>query len=124
MKKFCTSLREHAKNITDFERNKILPLTKKVIKSQQDTEVCCIRGKRFMKKLVKDKHHPQVRNHGHYTGKYRGAAHTICNLRFNLPYKTPVVSHNGSNYDYRFIIKELAKGLEGQFECLGENTKN
>ena len=29
MKKFCTSLREHAKNITDFEKKNILPLTKK-----------------------------------------------------------------------------------------------
>ena len=35
----------------------------------------------------------------------------------------PVVFHNGSKYDYHFIIKELAKELEGQFESLGENTK-
>ena len=31
--------------------------------------------------------------------------------------------HNGSTYDYRFIIKELAKKFEGEFECLGENTE-
>ena len=30
---------------------------------------------------------------------------------------------NGSNYDYYFIIKELANELEGQFECLGKNTE-
>ena len=36
----------------------------------------------------------------------------------------PVVSHNGSSYDYHFIIKELANEVEGQFECLGENTEN
>ena len=30
--------------------------------------------------------------------------------------------YNGSAYDYHFIIKELAKEFEGQFECLGENT--
>ena len=35
----------------------------------------------------------------------------------------PVVFHNGSNYDYHFIIKELANGFEGQFECLGENKE-
>ena len=29
MKKFCTSLREHAKNVIDFEKKNILPLTKK-----------------------------------------------------------------------------------------------
>ena len=31
--------------------------------------------------------------------------------------------HNGSTYDYHFIIKELAKEFEVQFECLGENTE-
>ena len=31
--------------------------------------------------------------------------------------------HNGSKYDYHFIIKELAEEFKGQFECLGENTE-
>ena len=31
--------------------------------------------------------------------------------------------HNGSTYDYHFIIKQLAKEFDGQFECLEENTK-
>ena len=31
--------------------------------------------------------------------------------------------HYGSAYDYHFIIKELAEKLEGEFECLGENTE-
>ena len=31
--------------------------------------------------------------------------------------------HNGPNYDYYFIIKELAGEFEGQFECLVENTE-
>ena len=33
------------------------------------------------------------------------------------------VFHNGSNYDYDFIIKELANEFEEIFECLGENTE-
>ena len=37
--------------------------------------------------------------------------------------KNPVVFHNGSTYDYHFIIKQLAKEFDGQFECLGENTE-
>ena len=41
-----------------------------------------------------------------------------------MPNEIPVVFHKGSNYDYRFIIKELANKFEGQFECLGENTEN
>ena len=31
--------------------------------------------------------------------------------------------HNGSTYDYHFIIKKLTNEFEGQFECLGENTE-
>ena len=34
-----------------------------------------------------------------------------------------IVFHNGSNYDYHFIIKELANEFKGNFECLGENTE-
>ena len=33
------------------------------------------------------------------------------------------MSHNGSTYDYHFIIKELAEEFEGEFECLDENTE-
>ena len=35
----------------------------------------------------------------------------------------PAKIHNGSKYDYHFIIKELAEKFEGEFECLGENTE-
>ena len=31
--------------------------------------------------------------------------------------------HNGSTYDYHFIIKELAEDFKGEFTCLGENTE-
>ena len=65
----------------------------------------------------------KLRDHCHYSGKYRGAAHNICDLRYQTPQEIPVVFHNGSTYDYHFIIKELTKEFEGQFECLGENTE-
>ena len=65
----------------------------------------------------------KVRDHCHYTGKYRGAAHNICNLRYKVPKEIPVVSHYGSTYDYHFIIEELVKEFEGNFGCLGENTE-
>ena len=35
----------------------------------------------------------------------------------------PIFFHNGSTFDYHFIIKELAKEFDGNFECLGENTE-
>ena len=65
----------------------------------------------------------KVRDHCHYTGKYRGAAYNICNLRYKLPKEIPVVFHNGTTYDYNFIINELVKEFKGNFECLGENTE-
>ena len=42
MKKFCESLREHAKNIIDFEKKKMLSLTKEELKPHQDAKVCYI----------------------------------------------------------------------------------
>ena len=38
-----------------------------------------------------------------------------------MPNEIPAVFHKDSNYDYHFVIKELANELEGQFECLGQN---
>ena len=64
-----------------------------------------------------------MRHHFHHVGKYRSAAHSICNLRFNLSNEIPVVFHNGLNYDYHFFIKELENEFEGQLECLGENAE-
>ena len=48
VRKFCKSLREHAKNIIDFEKKKMLPLTKEEQCKIQDVKVCYICGKRFI----------------------------------------------------------------------------
>ena len=56
-------------------------------------------------------------------GKYRVAAHNICDLRYKIPKEIPIVFHNGPTYDYHLIIKELVKEFDGNFECLGENTE-
>ena len=42
IKKFRESLREHGKNIIDFEKEKMLPLTKEEIKSHRDPKLCHI----------------------------------------------------------------------------------
>ena len=52
-----------------------------------------------------------------------GAAHSICNLKFHVPNETHVFFHNSSNYDYNFVIKELANKFEGKFECHRENQE-
>ena len=42
---------------------------------------------------------------------------------YKIPKEIPAVFDNGSTYDYHFIIKELVKEFDGNFECLGENTE-
>ena len=98
-------------------------MTKEELKSHKDTKVYYICGKRILKKFANDKNHRKVRGHCHFTGNYRGAVHSICKLRFNVPNETSIVFHNGLNYDYHFTIKELATEFEGYFECLGKNTE-
>ena len=61
----------------------------------------------------KFKLYQKVRDHCHCTGKFRGAAHSICNLRCKVPQEIPVKIHNGSNYDYHFIFRELAEKFKG-----------
>ena len=102
MRKFYKGLREHSTKVINYEKKNMISLT---------TEEKAHYNKQ------------KVRDHCHYTGKYRGAAHNICNLRYKIPKEIPVVFHNGSTYDYNFIIKELAKDFKGNFECLGENTE-
>ena len=51
------------------------------------------------------------------------SVHDICNLRYKIPKQIHVVLHNGSTYDYHFIVKELAEEFEGESECLRENTE-
>ena len=120
IKKFSKDLREHASKIINCEKKKIIPLTKEEKIDYNDQKVCYICKKGFD---TIDKKHHKVRDHCHYRGKYRGAAHNICNLRYKVPKEIPVVFHNGSTYDYHFIIKELVEEFEGNFDCLDKNTE-
>ena len=65
--------------------------------------------KKFEDEYFKDKKYCKVREHYHYTGKYRGAAYNIFHLKYSPPKKIPIVFYDGSNYKYHFIIKELAE---------------
>ena len=121
MKKFCEDLGEHAIKIINNEKKKIIPLTAEEKINYNDQEVCYICEKEF--DTINKKNYKVRRDHCHYTGKYRSAAHNVCNLRYKVPKEIPVVFHNGSTYDYHFIIKELVKEFEGNFDCLGENTE-
>ena len=59
----------------------------------------------------------RVRDHCHFTGEYRGAAHNKCNLMCKKPRILPVIFHNLQGYDAHLFIKQLAK-IDGKLECI------
>ena len=61
----------------------------------------------------------KIRDHCHYTGKYRGAAHQECRKKPNL---TPIVFHNLSGYDSHLFIKNLGFN-EGNINCIPNNEE-
>ena len=66
-----------------------------------------------------------VRDHCHITGKYRGAAHSACNLKLRLDPKTttiPVVFHNLRGYDSHLLMQAISK-VEGRMSCIPNNTE-
>ena len=112
--------------IINYEEKGMIPLTDEEEESYENHDVCHICEKEFCtnKNNKKEfKSYCKVRDHCHYAGKYRGAAHSSCNLRYKIPKQIPVIFHNGSTYDYDFLVKEFAKEFKGNFECLGENTE-
>ena len=100
----------------------MIPLTKEEKKIRHRQKKCYICKKIFSTDDDNKEYH-KVRDHCPYTGKYRGAAHDICNLRYKIPKEIPVVFHNGSTCDYHFTMKELAEEFEEEFKCLGGNTE-
>ena len=103
----------------------MIPITNEENESYEKPKVCYICKEDFStdkndKNIFKLYH--KVRDHCHYAGKFREAAHSICNLRCKTSTEIPAVAHYAT-YDHHVIIKQLAKEFDGQFECLGENTE-
>ena len=80
IEKFCKDLKELGTEMINFKKKEMIPLTNKEIKSYEKQKVCHICKKSFvMKKNLKNS------DHCHYTRKFRGAAHSECNLRYKVP---------------------------------------
>ena len=109
MKKFCESLRECEMKIVNFEKKKIKLLIKEKHESYETLKICFVCKEKFENKYLKDKSCHKVIDHCHYTGEYRGDAHSICNLKYSLPKNMLIIFHNGSTYDYHATIKEFQK---------------
>ena len=69
-----------------------------------------------------DDKNKKVKDHCHFTGRYRGAAHNKCNLKYSIPKFTPVLFHNLAGYDSHLFIKELGFS-EGNIDCIPNNEE-
>ena len=92
MTKYCKYLRENTINIINFKKKKKGVINKWTAKCKN----------LFVRKILninvlKVKKYHKVRDHCHYTGKYKGAPHGIYNLEYCIPKKVAIVFHNGSN---------------------------
>ena len=110
-KVFVEKIAEVTKGIYNdfYQRPKPLRLTREEQKSFDTSVNCHI----CSGELKKDK----VRDHCHFTGQYRGAAHNKCNLQCRKPMVLPVIFHNLQGYDAHLFIKQLAR-LEGKLDCI------
>ena len=102
VEKFCEKIISEAKRLyRSYPEVPMLPLTKSQLKKHKKAKICHICFKEFNEK-------GKVKDHCHYTGLYRGAAHFGCNLRYKIPSYIPVVFHNLAGYDAH-LLRELAK---------------
>ena len=110
-KVFVEKLAEVTKGIYNdfYRRPKPLRLSRAEQELFDEAEICHICNK----ELKEDK----VRDHCHFTGQYRGAAHNSCNLKCRKPLVLPVIFHNLQGYDAHLFIKQLAR-LPGDLNCI------
>lgn len=80
----------------------ILPLTDTEKQNHAMATTCSIYDQIFLDQNGK------VADYCHQTGKYRGAAHSSCNIRFQTPNFVPIIMHNFSNYDAHLIVTSLS----------------
>ena len=96
------------------------PLTEEEQRSYKDARECHI----CMKPFNDPENNRKVRDHCHYTGLYRGAAHNNCNIKYKIPNYIPIVFHNLSGYDAHLFIRELGKRFNTQnIGCIAENKE-
>ena len=107
-----------------MKKKEMIQLTNEENRSYKEQEVCHI----CKKKLCMDEHDEnykkrrKVKDHCHYIGKIRGAAHRDCDLKHKVPKDIPIITHYAS-YDTHFIINILAEEFKGDLDCIGENME-
>ena len=98
MQKFVQWLENDVKEIANIPEKKMIFKIQEQQQYEKETK-CWI--------CKEDLNDDKVRDHCHFTGRYRGAAHNSCNLKYKKPNFTPVVFHNLSGYDSHLFIKKI-----------------
>ena len=115
---FCNYMKEEAHRLYHMFPEKPMDLlTKKQWKKYKRSTKCHICYKAFTQTNLK------VRDHCHYTGLYRGPAHSLCNVRYKIPSYIPVVFHNLSGYDAYLFIRELGAHTS-DMEVIAKNKED
>ena len=65
----------------------------------------------------------RVRDHEHYSGRFRGAAHPNCNIKYRSSKKIPIVIHNLKNYDAHLIMQAIGKIEQKKIKCIPTNME-
>ena len=115
---FLKCLEEDIKMIANIPKKKMIFGKKEEKQFEKETRCWICKGEFD----DKDKNKEKVKDHCHYTGRYRGAAHNLCNLNYRKPNFTPVVFHNLSGYDSHLFIKNLGFS-EGNINCIPNNEE-
>ena len=115
---FCKEIHDAAQNLLKIEIKPLQNLLNQEKITHDNAEYCHICKKVFGTK----KNQVKGRDHDTYTGKYRGPAHLICNLRYSTQIDIPVFFHNSTNYDFNLIITELGKEFRSEMRCIPLNT--
>ena len=104
---------EDCRSIVRERFQKPLVMTEKNERDFQNATKCHICKIKFNEDNDEDEPSKnKVRDHCHITGKYRGAAHSDCNLKWTISaekLKIPVIFHNLKGYDCHFIMQKLGK---------------
>ena len=110
-------LEEDLREITSIPEKKMIFGKEEVKQFNKETRYCICNGK-----FTGDVKNCKVRDHYHFTGRYRGAAHKICNFLYRKPTFMPVVFHNFSGYDCHLFVKKLGCS-DGSIDCIRNNKE-
>ena len=105
IEKLCKKLKESVMKIIKYEEKEMIPLTHEENKFYKEQEACHMCKEMFCKDKDDEnyKNKRKVKDHCLYTGKFRGAAHSKCNLNYKVPKDIPIIIHNASD-DTHFKI--------------------